>query len=106
MICPIQLLRPAKKPMAGPSSCKGQNKVGDNFKIGAQRVNVLVSSMWLLPTQEALVYMMSMRMNKFCVWFSLQKIISVGYCPHVPMGWLLPTQAALVYITLPSLLGM
>ena len=45
MICPIQLLRPAKKPMAGPSSCKGQNKVGDNFKIGAQRVNVLVSSM-------------------------------------------------------------
>ena len=46
MICPIQLLRPAKKPMAGPSSCKGQNKVGDNFKIGAQRVNVLVSSMW------------------------------------------------------------
>ena len=48
MICPIQLLRPAKKPMAGPSSCKGQNKVGDNFKIGAQRVNVLVSSMWPL----------------------------------------------------------
>ena len=24
MICPIQLLRPAKKPMAGPSSCMGQ----------------------------------------------------------------------------------
>ena len=48
MICPIQLLRPAKKPMADPSSCKGQNKVGDNFKIGAQRVNVLVSSMWYL----------------------------------------------------------
>ena len=36
-ICPIQLLRLAKKPMAGPSSWKGQNKVRDNFKIGAQR---------------------------------------------------------------------
>ena len=33
--------------MAGPSSYKGQNKVGDNFKIGAQQDNVLVSSMWV-----------------------------------------------------------
>ena len=55
---------------------------------------------WLLPTQEALVYMMSMQMSKFCVWlvFSLQKITSVGYSPHVQLGWLIPTQAALVYI--------
>ena len=53
MICPIQLLRPAKKPMAGPSSCKGQNKVGDNFKIGAQRVNVLVSSMWVAVREKS-----------------------------------------------------
>ena len=43
--CLSKLLELAEQPMAGPSSCEGQNKVGDNFKIGAQRVNVLVSSM-------------------------------------------------------------
>ena len=64
MICPIQLLRPAKKPMAGPSSCKGQNKVGDNFKIGAQRVNVLVSSMCYFGKNSFLHY-------HFIVWNGL-----------------------------------
>ena len=39
-------------------------------------------------------------MSKSYIWlvFSLQKIISVGYCPHVYLGWLLPTQEALVYM--------
>ena len=55
---------------------------------------------WLLPTQVALVYIISMRMSKSYIWlvFSLQKMISVGYCPHVQFGWLLQTQAALVYM--------
>ena len=55
---------------------------------------------WLLPTQAALVYIISIKMSKSCVWFvsSLQKMISVGYCPHVQLGWLLQTQAALVYM--------
>ena len=55
---------------------------------------------WSLPTQAALVYIISIKMSKSCVWFvsSLQKMISVGYCPHVQLGWLLPTQEALVYM--------
>ena len=58
--------RPAKKPMASPSSCKRQNKVGGNFKKGAQWVNVLVSSMWWLRVC-------------MCVW----KCAEVGGCLRV-----------------------
>ena len=43
---------------------------------------------WLLQTQAALVYIISMRMSKSYIWlvFSLQKMISVGYCPHGQLG--------------------
>ena len=42
------------------------------------------------------VYFLSLLV--FWLVFSLQKMISFGYCPHFQLGWLLPTQAALVYM--------
>ena len=50
LFCPLQLLGPAKQPMASSGSCKGQNKVGDNFQNCGGKVQYILSIVWNIIT--------------------------------------------------------
>ena len=47
LFCPLQLLGPAICCLVGPSSCKGQNKAGDNFQNCVGKEQCILSIVWL-----------------------------------------------------------
>ena len=75
LFCPLQLLGPAKQPMAGPSSCKGQNKVRNNFQNCDRKVQCILSIVCL---QASIILMLLCKLYIF--WKKVSTILS--NCVH------------------------
>ena len=84
LVLSLQLLGLAKLPMAGPGSCKGQNKVRDNFQNCGRKVQCILSIVCL---QASITLMLLCKLYIFCKKVSTILSTAVPHLMWIPITW-------------------